>query len=114
MKKVLKRLHTPPSEIDNSTPIVCEEVLKIIHKARNTNSDHMLRLPQVKAKISLAASTIWKLAHEGSLPAPVPLGPRAVAWREADLQAWIEARIYASRSKRSIDMKAFVALLTVK
>jgi prophage regulatory protein len=88
------------------------ELMSIVQRTQETTNDRLLRLPQVKAKIGYATSTIWKCVKEGTLHAPISLGPRSVAWRESELQAWIDANTYASRTKRRIDMKQFIALLT--
>lgn len=90
------------------------ELREIVQRVREITNDRMLRLPQVKTKIGYATSTIWKAVKEGTLPSPVSLGPRTVAWRESELQAWIDANTYASRTKRSIDMKVFIAVLTAQ
>jgi prophage regulatory protein len=90
----------------------CPEVQAIIDKAKATIQEQMLRLPQVKLKIGLAGPTIWKGVKEGTLPPPVAIGVRAVAWRESELQAWIEVKVLASRTGRDIDMPEFIGLLT--
>ena len=95
-----------------ATTALHPELIEFLQRAQNTSNDRMLRLPQVKDKIGYAASTIWKAVKEGTLPAPISLGPRSVAWRESELQAWIDANTYASRSKCGIDMKLFITLLT--
>lgn len=92
--------------------VLSPELREIVKRVREITNDRMLRLPQVKVKTGYAASTIWKAVKEGSLPSPVSLGPRTVAWRESELQAWIEANTYASRSKRKIDMRLFITALT--
>ena len=84
------------------------EVQYIINKARTNTQEQMLRLPQVKLKIGRATSTIWKDVKEGTLPPPVALGARAVAWRESELQAWIEVKVLATRIGWSIDMPEFI------
>ena len=58
---------------------------------------HILRLPAVKARTGLSRSTIYLRISEGSFPAPVSLGSRAVGWIEAEVQGWLENRIQASR-----------------
>jgi prophage regulatory protein len=40
----------------------------------------------------LGRSTIYRLMAIQKFPSPVRLGPRAVAWRRADLDKWSEAR----------------------
>ena len=50
------------------------------------------RLPTVIQATGLGRSTIYRLVASGAFPAPVHLGPRAVAWRWADLDRWSESR----------------------
>jgi prophage regulatory protein len=50
------------------------------------------RLPIVLAATGLVRSTIYRLIADGSFPAPVRLGPRAVAWRWSDLDQWTNSR----------------------
>ena len=50
------------------------------------------RLPTVLAATGLGRSTIYRLIADGSFPAPVRLGPRAVAWRWSDLDQWTHSR----------------------
>ena len=49
----------------------------------------ILRRPDVEAVTGLSRSTIYKWMNEGSFPKPVKLGPRAVGWREADINDWL-------------------------
>lgn len=57
----------------------------------------ILRLPTVKARTGLSRSTIYLRVAEGSFPAPVSLGGRAVGWVEAEVNDWLAKRIEASR-----------------
>ena len=57
----------------------------------------ILRLPTVKARTGLSRSTIYHRVSCGTFPAPVPLGGRAVGWIEAEVQAWLTARIAQRR-----------------
>ena len=50
------------------------------------------RLPTVMQATGLGRSTIYRLVASGAFPPPVHLGPRAVAWRWADLDQWSESR----------------------
>ena len=45
----------------------------------------ILRLPNVKSRTGLSRSTIYLRVSEGSFPAPVSLGGRAVGWIEAEV-----------------------------
>jgi prophage regulatory protein len=57
----------------------------------------ILRLVHVKARTGLSRSTIYLRIKDGSFPTPIALGPRSVGWLEADVEAWIEARVRQSR-----------------
>ena len=57
----------------------------------------ILRLPMVKARTGLSRSTIYHRVSCGTFPAPVPLGGRAVGWIEAEVHAWVTARIAQRR-----------------
>ena len=57
----------------------------------------ILRLPTVKARTGLSRSTIYLRIAEGTFPAPVSLGGRAVGWIEAEVNDWLVRRIEASR-----------------
>jgi len=47
-----------------------------------------LRLPAVMDMVGMARSTIYKRISDGTFPAPVQLGPRAVAWEEMAIAKW--------------------------
>ena len=57
----------------------------------------ILRLPDVQKKIGLSRSSINQYVSEGSFPAPIELGPRAVGWIEAEVDEWIQGRIKLTR-----------------
>ena len=52
----------------------------------------LARLPTVLKITGLGRSTIYRWIAEGSFPAPVRLGPRAVAWRWSDMDRWTQSR----------------------
>lgn len=49
-----------------------------------------LRLQQVRELTGLSRSAIYAAAD---FPKPVPIGPRAVAWVEAEVQRWMAERV---------------------
>ena len=57
----------------------------------------MLRFPTVKARTGLSRSTIDLRISRGTFPSPVSLGGRAVGWIEAEVHAWLTARIAQRR-----------------
>jgi len=61
----------------------------------------ILRLPAVKVKTGLSRSSIYLFMARGDFPRAVQLGEHSVGWIEADVDAWIAARIKSSRSAQS-------------
>lgn len=57
-----------------------------------------LRLPEVKALTGLSKTSIYELIRGRDFPAPVRLGPRAVAWVKSEIRQWAIDRVHASRS----------------
>jgi prophage regulatory protein len=65
----------------------------------NTLEDvSFLRLPEVKLVTGLSKTSLYGLIREKSFPAPVRLGPRAVAWVRSEVRQWAVDRVHASRS----------------
>ena len=58
----------------------------------------LIDLREVMRLVSLRKSAIYDWIGRGLFPRPVHLGPRCVRWSEAEVVAWIAARV-AERSK---------------
>ena len=52
----------------------------------------ILRLPQVKAHTGLSRSSIYIQISRGEFPQQIKLGDRAVGWREADIENWVDGQ----------------------
>ncbi len=50
----------------------------------------IIRLEAVTAKTGLKHSAIYERMHAGTFPRQVRMGPRAVGWIEAEVDAYIE------------------------
>lgn len=59
---------------------------------RDTN--RLLRLPEALQLTGLGRTAFLDRVRSGEIAPPVKLTTRASAWREADLQAWINSRPY--------------------
>jgi len=57
----------------------------------------LLRLPRVMDGTGMRRSSIYARIKAGTFPSPIPLGGRAVAWSETEINKWIEDRIAAAR-----------------
>ena len=57
-----------------------------------------LKLPEVRIRTGKSRSSIYKGVNDGTFPKPIKLGgPRAVGWIEAEIEAYNQACIDASR-----------------
>ena len=54
--------------------------------------DRLLTRTEVEARFGIARSTIYRLMRCGKFPEPIKIGPRAVRWRERELEAWLADR----------------------
>lgn len=69
----------------------------------------LMRLSEVRSRVGLGRSTIYRRISEGTFPQPKCLGGRAVAWLESDVDDWIaqlvtpaeQARIVADKVPRN-------------
>jgi prophage regulatory protein len=66
----------------------------------------IIRLPAVEIKTGLKHSAIYQKMAEGDFPRPVPLGPKAVGWIEAEIDAWIDDRIAERDDRRASGVDA--------
>ncbi|MDO3618800.1 AlpA family transcriptional regulator [Ralstonia pseudosolanacearum] len=60
-------------------------------------ANRILRIKQVMEITGLAKPTIYLHMKQGTFPRQIKLGPKAAGWLQADVQAWINSRIAASR-----------------
>jgi prophage regulatory protein len=54
-----------------------------------------LRLPEVKRRVGLSRSEIYRKVKAGDFPRPVKLSAQASAWVEHEIAAWCEERLSA-------------------
>ena len=48
-----------------------------------------IRLPEVINRTGYQRTSIYEKISEGTFPAPIKLGPRAVAWVSEEIDKWI-------------------------
>ena len=58
----------------------------------SNNTDRLLRKSELRRVTSLPTTTQERLEAAGQFPKRIKVGPRAVAWLESEVQAWIRAR----------------------
>jgi len=59
----------------------------------------ILRLKDIQRRLSLSRSAIYSRMAAGDFPQPIQLGPRAIGWRQADIDAWLESRTRQSHNQ---------------
>jgi predicted DNA-binding transcriptional regulator AlpA len=57
----------------------------------STVSQH-LSARDIAKLTTLHRATVWRLARQGAMPAPVQLSTGRHAWRESDIARWLEER----------------------
>ncbi len=61
-----------------------------------------MKLPAVLTRVAFSRSKLYAKVKEGTFPAPVSLGARAVAWVEHEVDEWIGAVVAQSRGERTM------------
>ena len=64
----------------------------MVEESRIAFSDRLLRLPEVKTRVGMSRSTIYRYVNDGLFPRPRRLGLAAIAWNESDIVHWIANR----------------------
>jgi prophage regulatory protein len=59
----------------------------------------VLRLKDLQRLLALSRSAIYARMAAGDFPPPIQLGPRAIGWRQADIDAWVESRTRQSHNQ---------------
>ena len=57
--------------------------------------NRLLRLRTVTQITGLSRSEVYRRIAGGSFPKPVKIGPRASAWIESEVAAWVSERVTA-------------------
>ena len=51
----------------------------------------LLNCKDVQDALRVSESTLYRMIRAGTLPAPIKLGPQCNRWREADIEAALDA-----------------------
>jgi prophage regulatory protein len=52
----------------------------------------LLRWPEVHRITGKSRTQAWRDIGAGNFPAPIQIGPNAIAWREDEISAWMSSR----------------------
>lgn len=53
-------------------------------------NDRFLRVREVLDRTGLTRATLYRRIEEGQFPKQVKLGPAMVAWRQSEVEEWME------------------------
>ena len=53
--------------------------------------ERLLRVKQVAEQLGVSKSTVWNLVAQGRLVKPKKITPSTSAWKESDIQEFIES-----------------------
>lgn len=65
--------------------------------ATQHTTSQFYRLLQLKSRLNVSGSSIWAWVKQGKFPKPVKLSENTTAWNAADVEAWAQSRIEASK-----------------
>jgi predicted DNA-binding transcriptional regulator AlpA len=71
-------------------------VVSITPPKENPAKQRLIRLREVRLRVGLGTSTVYRYLAGGKFPRPVQIGGGRVAWLETDVDAWIVDRVEAS------------------
>jgi len=52
----------------------------------------VIRYPELKNRVTLSRSQIWRLEKAGKFPRRIQISDNSVGWDEADIEEWLQAR----------------------
>lgn len=55
-----------------------------------------LRLPDVRSRVGLSRSQIYRLIQEGTFPPPVKIGGQVSVWPDNEISAWQQSALEKS------------------
>ena len=77
-----------------------DSLLLAVHQSKEnlmTTTKKFLRLPAVIEATGWSRATIWRKVKAGVLPAPIPIGPKSIAWDAEEIAQWQQRCIDARR-----------------
>jgi len=66
-----------------------------VNQTHEAKMMRLIRLKEVMAYTGLSRSTVYKFIEEGRFPKQIPLGDRAVAWVDSEIDEWVIEKIAA-------------------
>lgn len=60
------------------------------------NELRILKLKEIQPIVKLSRSSIYRLMDMNKFPKPIKIGDRSIAWRQQDIESWLQTRTGAN------------------
>jgi prophage regulatory protein len=58
----------------------------------NGSPERILRKPEVRDRVGLSDTTLWRRVRDGEFPQPIRISKGSVGWLESEVDQWIAER----------------------
>jgi prophage regulatory protein len=52
----------------------------------------ILRPEELAQELGISKTTLWRLSRDKKIPQPVQISDRAIGWRRADIEKWLNEK----------------------
>lgn len=81
-----------------NNPLVTSQTLSAEDVTFAKAAERFLRLPDVMDMTGKLRTSIYEDIKNKMFPSPIPIGKRAVAWRESEVHEWMKACIQSRKN----------------
>lgn len=69
-------------------------------------SERFITMVEVRRRVALSKTEIYRKINAGNFPRPVPLGSHKVAWLESEVAAWMTDRLAAREAQEGAERRS--------
>jgi prophage regulatory protein len=55
--------------------------------------NRFIRMPDLRSKVGLSKSQIYKLIQQGEFPKPIKLGDKIAVWAQTEVEEWMSSKL---------------------
>jgi len=59
------------------------------------DTSKIIRMPEIVALLGVSRACVYNWVKAETFPAPIKLGPKAIGWLSAEIDAWLDQRAAA-------------------
>ena len=57
------------------------------------SQNRFIRMPDLRQKVGLSKSQIYKLIQQGEFPEPIKLGKKISVWTDSEVEEWMSKQV---------------------